>query len=120
MDPKWRKYSSARAVGQEGSPASVLGGLEEAGPLSWPLVFLVMRPQGGRLVGGLLLKEPLPSSLCRPQRVASSPSQGSAEEDAKWGSHFRIIVVKAGMQPQTSLCGSAWKAFSFFFFSLIL
>lgn len=72
-------------------------------------------------MGGLLLKELLPSPLCRPWKVASPPSQGSAEEDTKWGSQFRIIVVKAGCAAQMclvhiSLCGSAWKAFSFFSF----
>lgn len=72
-------------------------GLEEADH-SWPLALLLMGPQMTAW-GGVLLKEPLHSPLCRPWRVALSPSPGSAEEGASGGrcQNQRRSLVKAGL-----------------------
>lgn len=46
-----------------------------------------------------------------------TPNSGSVEGDAKWGSQFRIAVVKAGHVGPNMPCSHfalAWKDFFFF------
>lgn len=105
---KCRKHSGARAGGREGSPASAQRWFRRGRQLSKKIAW-------GKEA---LLKEPLPFLLYWPCRVASHSKLRVSGGRCQRRSQLRICVVKAEHVAQmcpihTSLCGSAWKAFSF-------